>query len=77
MHPHLSLMQDGAPGHTAADTLRELSERGMHVIKWPAYSPDLNPIKTVWNKIKDWIQANCPEKLSLDGLRGAITAAWE
>ena len=45
----LQLMQDGAPGHSAGDTLRELSERGIYPIFWPAYSPDLNPIETVWN----------------------------
>lgn len=77
INPHLSLMQDGAPGHTAADTLRELSERGIRVIKWPPFSPDLNPIETVWNAMKDWIQENYTEKLSYDQLRGAVMAAWD
>jgi transposase len=49
-------MQDGAPGHLAGDTLQELSERGIYPIFWPAYSPDLNLIKTVWNWIKDYIK---------------------
>ena len=47
INPHLSLMQDGAPGHSTASTLWELSERGVRIIKWPAFSPDLNPIETV------------------------------
>jgi transposase len=37
-------MQDGAPGHAAAETMQELHERGIYPIFWPAYSPDLNPI---------------------------------
>jgi hypothetical protein len=41
---HLRLMQDGAPGHSAADTKQELQERGIEVISWPPFSPDLNPI---------------------------------
>ena len=77
MNPHLSLMQDGAPGHAAASTLQELSERNIRVIWWPAFSPDLNPIETVWNKIKNWIQENYEGNLSYDQLREAVTAAWE
>ena len=77
MNPHLSLMHDGAPGHAAKGTIQELLERGIRLIWWPAFSPDLNPIETVWNKMKDWIQDNCPEKLTYDQLRGAVLAAWE
>jgi transposase len=46
-------MQDGAPGHAAAETREELHEGDIHPIFWPAYSPDLNPIETVWNQMKD------------------------
>lgn len=38
MNPHLILMQDGAPGHAAKDTLAELECRGITVIEWPSYS---------------------------------------
>ena len=44
---HLLYMQDGAPSHTAAATKEELCERGIPIIIWPPYSPDLNPIETV------------------------------
>lgn len=73
----LSLMQDGAPGHTAATTRQDLQERGINTIFWPAYSPDLNPIKTVWNEMKDRIQNYYGEKLSYDQLRSAVYAAWQ
>lgn len=43
----LVLMQDGAPGHAAGETKQDLAERGIIVIFWPAFSPDLNPIKRV------------------------------
>ena len=76
MNPHLSLKQDEAPGHAAASTLRELSERGVRVIKWQAFSPDLNPIETVWDEMKDWIQDHYGEKLNYDQLRDVVTAAW-
>lgn len=77
MNPYLSLMQDGAPGHAAKAIIQELLKRQIPVIWWPAFSPDLNPIETVWDKMKDWIQNNYPEKLSYNKLRGAINAAWE
>lgn len=52
----LILMQDGAPSHTAAATLDDFKERGVIVIKWPPYSPDLNPIEMCWNWMKDYLE---------------------
>lgn len=71
-------MQDGAPGHAAKDTLAELECRGITVIEWPSYSPDLNPIETIWNKMKDWLQDHYDNlySLSYDRLREAVQAAW-
>ncbi|KAK8086072.1 transposable element tc1 transposase [Apiospora phragmitis] len=45
----LVLMQDGAPAHSASDTILDLQERGIQIIQWPPYSPDLNPIEMCWN----------------------------
>ena len=42
LNPHLKFMQDRAPGHSAAYTIRELRERGVHPIFCPVFSPDLN-----------------------------------
>ena len=72
----LKLMQDGAPGHAAGDTRTELRERGIEVIHWPAFSPDLNPIEQVWHIMKNYLQDNFPEKLSYDRLREAVKEAW-
>lgn len=54
MNPDLVLMQDGAPGHAAGETQVDLAERGITPIFWPAFSPDLNLIETVWNWMKDY-----------------------
>lgn len=77
-NPGLQLMQDGAPGHSARDTIEELHERGIFPIFWPAFSPDLNPIETVWNWMKDYIEKKFGDvQLSYDRLRAAVQEAWD
>jgi transposase len=66
LNPHLKFMQDNARGYRARETLEECRERGIRPIFWPPFSPDLNPIETVWNRMKDFIAADYPEKLTYD-----------
>lgn len=75
-------MQDSAPSHSAAHTIEELKERGIYPIHWPAFSPDLNPIEAIWNKMKDYIELRYPDlyggkQLSYDQLRIAVREAWD
>lgn len=78
MNPGLLFMQDNAPGHAARTSLQDLQERGIEVIYWPAFSPDLNPIETVWNKMKDWLAYNYPDKkATYDQLRRQVQEAWD
>jgi hypothetical protein len=45
---------------------------------WPPYSPDLNPIETIWNVMKDWIQEHHPEEVNdYQVLRTIVQQAWE
>ena len=61
---YLKLMQDGASRHAAGDTASEFYERGIHVIHWPPFSPNLNPIQQVWHFIKNYLQDNFPEHVT-------------
>lgn len=53
-----------------------MAERGIYPIEWPPYSPDLNLIETLWNKMKDWLGAQYPEqRASYDQLRAHVQEA--
>ncbi|EED11520.1 conserved hypothetical protein [Talaromyces stipitatus ATCC 10500] len=57
-HPYLQLVQDGAPGYGAQSTIQELEKGGVHMVRWPPFSPDLNLIEMVWNWMKNYLQVN-------------------
>jgi transposase len=77
-YPDLSFQQDNARGHASAFTLSVFEAIGITPIEWPAYSPDLNPIETLWDKMKDYIEKKYPEvHRSYKRLREAVVEAWE
>lgn len=44
--------QDNTQIHNFGGTPEWLQSRGIEYIDWPAYSPDLNPMKYVWKALK-------------------------
>jgi transposase len=77
MTSDLIFMQDNAPGYAA--TIQELQERGINTMTWPPFPLDLNPIETVWNWMKDYIQHKyrALDNLTYDILRTIVKEAWE
>jgi transposase/DDE superfamily endonuclease len=77
-HLGLVFQQDGGPGHNAKATLNWIAARGVTPIFWPAFSPDLSPIETLWCRMKDILQELDPEvHRNYLRLRKAVQEAWE
>lgn len=77
-HPELIFQQDNAKSHTSTYTTSVFQALGITPIKWPVRSPNLSPIETVWDKMKDYIQEHYPEvHSSYIRLQEVVQEAWE
>ncbi|GMS98954.1 hypothetical protein PENTCL1PPCAC_21129, partial [Pristionchus entomophagus] len=64
--------QDGAPGHTAKTTMKQLKRWNLEVPQWPPSSPDCNPIEYCWKDLKCWVRKNRNPKTAQEIKDGAL-----
>ena len=56
--------QDNAKCHTAKESIKFFKQNKVKILDWPASSPDLNPIKNLWDEL-DWrVKSQNPKNLA-------------
>lgn len=67
--------QDNAPCHKAKHTLDFFENNSINLLKWPAQSPDLNPIENLWSFMKHELKKNNIK--SKKDLANKVKQIWE
>jgi hypothetical protein len=74
-----TLQQDGAPSHTAKNTINYLERENVSLIEpqmWPPNSPDLNPVDyAVWGALQQQVYHN-RKFTTVDQLKQTIVEEW-
>ncbi|GBM10228.1 Transposable element Tc1 transposase [Araneus ventricosus] len=70
--------QDNAQCHKARIVLEWFEEHTyeFHLMSWPPYSPDLNPMEQVWDVMKRQLRAQTPPCPNISTLRGRCLDIW-
>ncbi|GJQ72324.1 hypothetical protein Trydic_g3412 [Trypoxylus dichotomus] len=69
-----SLMHDKDPKYIARTVKRQLEEKQIQVLEWPAQRPDLHPIQNLWGDFEVVIKTKSP--VTLYRLWNTIKKAW-
>jgi len=69
--------QDNASVHTSKLTMTFFDTSDINLMKWPGQSPDLNPIKHLWDKLERRIRKRDPPPKSERELAVHLQEEWE
>jgi len=65
---------DNDPKHTSKRVTDWLFSKGVQVIDFPPYSPDLNPIENLWNNLKRRVERRNAQ--DVEQLKSIVREEW-
>lgn len=75
MRPNFSFVQDNCSIHKTKEVLEYLASQNIQAIDWPARSPDLNIIETMWKVMSDIVYEDGQPKTLTDLKKKIVDAA--
>ena len=73
---NLTLQQDNARPYVAMICTAYLQAHNIDVLPWPAFSPDLNPIKHLWDELDRRVRRRDNLPSSVPELEQALLQEW-
>ena len=72
------MQQDNDPKHRAHIVTHWLKEKEVELLKWPPFSPDLNPIEHMWDEVERRMKKEKPknETIFTSGLAQMSQRSW-
>ena len=74
IHGSEVFMYDSAPCHKVRKVTRYLKQKQINIIEWPGNSPDLNPTKNCWHKMKKTMSEK--KTTNLGTLKEELKKVW-
>ena len=68
---------DNAPVHQGGSLQKWFDEIGVEELDWPAQSPDLNPIKHLWDSLERRLRARAYRPTTVLDLTNVLVAEWK
>ena len=68
--------EDNAPIHTAKVAKKWKNDKNIKSLPWPAQSPDLNPIKNLWDELERRVRRHVPLPKNRDTLWEILQEEW-
>src|SRR5690606_4573785 len=69
--------QDNDPKHTSKPAKTWFTNNGINILKWPAQSPDINPIEHLWEHLKRRLETYEEDPKSQQELWEQVEKEWK